>query len=131
MSNTSRFIRPILELFFPNAPEETLIIYHAYIRKFAHFAEYAGLAFFAARAFWNSSQKFLQKYWCFAALFLVLAIASVDELNQSFDPTRTGSIYDVMIDAFGGSVMILVLLIFSGFRKKFEKNNNSEAYTNA
>lgn len=131
MSNTSRFIRPILEFLFPNASESTLVIYHAYIRKFAHFAEYAGLAFFASRAFWDSSQRFLQKCWYLAALFLVLLIASMDELNQSFDPTRTGSIYDVMIDAFGGSVMILVLLIFNFFRNKDKKNIDSEAYSNA
>ena len=63
MSKTSNFIRPILEFFFPNATEENLIIYHAYIRKLAHFVEYAVLAFFASRAFWYSSIKLLQKYW--------------------------------------------------------------------
>jgi len=32
MSNTSRFIRPLTSVFFfPNAPEETLIVYHSYI----------------------------------------------------------------------------------------------------
>lgn len=129
MSNTSRFIRPILEFLFPNTPESTLIIYHTYIRKFAHFAEYAGLAFFAARAFWDSSQRFLQKYWYFVAFFIVLLIASIDELNQSFDPTRTGSIYDVMIDAFGGFVMILLLLIFRSYQKKFKRDKDSEAYS--
>ena len=120
MSNTSRFIRPILEFFFPNATESTLVLYHAYIRKFAHFAEYAGLAFFAARAFWSSSRKFLQKYWYLAAFGLVLLIASTDELNQSFDPTRTGSIYDVMIDAFGGFVMISILCCYKFLWKKDE-----------
>ena len=37
MSQTSRFIRPLLEFLFPAAPEETLLIYHGYIRKAAHF----------------------------------------------------------------------------------------------
>ena len=119
MSNTSRFIRPILEFLFPNATESTLIIYHAYIRKFAHFAEYAGLAFFAARAFWDSSVRFLQNYWYLAAFGLVLLIASTDELNQSFDTTRTGSVYDVLIDCVGGISMILALKLFFKFRQNY------------
>ena len=45
-------------------------------------------------------------------------IASIDEINQSFNTTRTGSIYDVMIDAFGGAMMILFILIISQFREK-------------
>ena len=51
MAQTSRFIRPLLEFLFPNTPAETLQIYHAYIRKSAHFIEYAILAFWTARAF--------------------------------------------------------------------------------
>ena len=73
MSNTSRFIRPLLEWFFPLAPEETLQIYHGYIRKFAHFAEYAALAFLAARAFRSSSIELVRKYWFVFALSLVSA----------------------------------------------------------
>jgi VanZ family protein len=117
MSNTSGFIRPILVFLFPGASEETLIIYHVYIRKFAHFAEYAGLAFWASRAFWPSSAEFLKKYWYFGAFLLVLLVASTDEFNQSFNSARTGSIYDVMLDAFGGLVMILMLY---GYKKLFE-----------
>jgi VanZ family protein len=36
-------------------------------------------------------------------------VASLDELNQSFDPTRTGSIYDVLLDIAGGSTMAAVI----------------------
>jgi VanZ family protein len=114
MSNTSRFIRPLLEFLFPNSPESTLIIYHGYIRKLAHFTEYAVLAFLASRAFCYSGKKFLQKYWYASAFALVLFIASVDELNQSFNPTRTGSVYDVLLDCFGGLMMILSLSLIFG-----------------
>ncbi len=112
MSNTSRFIRPLLEFLFPNALESTLLIYHGYIRKFAHLAEYAVLAFFASRAFWLSSKKFLQKYWYLFSFLLVLIVASIDETNQSFNPTRTGSIYDVLLDCFGGVTMICFIYLY-------------------
>ena len=118
MSNTSRFIRPLLEWIFPLAPEETLQIYHGYIRKFAHFAEYAVLGFFASRTFWSSSAKFLQRFWYVFSLAFVLLIASIDETNQSFNAARTGSIYDVLIDTSGGLTMILLFPIIKLFVKK-------------
>lgn len=107
MSNTSRFVRPFLEFLFPNAPEQTLIIYHGYIRKLAHVTVYAILAFWASRAFISSSQKILRLFWFVCAFILVLLVASIDETNQSFLDSRTGSIYDVLLDCFGGFAMIL------------------------
>lgn len=113
MSETSRFIRPLLLFLFPNAPEETLAIYHGCIRKFAHFAEYAALAFFAFRAFSSSSNKFLQKYRFFVLLILIFSIALLDEYNQSFLTSRTSSFQDVLLDTAGG----LTMLIFVYFIK--------------
>ncbi len=111
MSETSRFVRPFLEFIFPNTPESTLTIYHAYIRKSAHLFEYAVLAFFTSRAFWSSGKEVLRKYWYLFAFIMVLLIALIDETNQSFNPTRTSSIYDVLIDCIGGIVMISFISI--------------------
>jgi VanZ family protein len=118
MSNTSRFIRPILVFLFPNAPEETLLIYHVYVRKFAHFAEYAVLAFFASRAFSLSSKNSLRKYWFPASFLLVFFIASLDEINQSFLATRTGSFWDVLLDISGGLTILLILYFFKIWRNR-------------
>lgn len=117
MQNTSRFIRPLLEWLFPAASLETLTIYHGYIRKFAHFAEYAALAFFASRAFLRSSSAFLRKHWAIFAMVLVALIASIDEFNQSFNSLRTGAIYDVLLDCFGGICMILFILAARRLKK--------------
>ncbi|MGI8470249.1 MAG: VanZ family protein [Pyrinomonadaceae bacterium] len=112
MAQTSRFIRPFLEFIFPNASDETLQIYHAYIRKSAHFIEYGILAFWASRAFANSAKPILQKYWFIVSFLLVLTVASIDETNQSFNPSRTGSPRDVLLDCAGGAFMILLFAIF-------------------
>lgn len=112
MSNTSRIIRPLLEWLFPNTPEDVLTVYHGYIRKFAHFFEYAVLAFLASRAFWGSSVTFLRKFWMIFAFLVVLIIASIDEYNQSFNTARTGSIYDILLDCTGGLTMILLISIY-------------------
>jgi VanZ family protein len=112
MTQTSRFIRPLLEFLFPNSPEETLQIYHGYIRKLAHLTEYAILAFWASRAFWNSSKIILQKHWFFVAFGLVFLVASIDEFNQSFNSNRTGSVYDVLLDSLGGLIMLAILAVY-------------------
>ncbi len=116
MSNTSRFVRPLLEFLFPDASEEILIVYHGYIRKLAHVGEYAILAFWAARAFINSNQNFLRRLWFVGSFVIVLVVASIDETNQSFLASRTGSIYDVLIDVSGGLIMILVFYSWTKYQ---------------
>lgn len=122
MSQTSRFVRPLLEFLFPNAPEETLVFYHGYIRKSAHFIEYAILAFWASRAFANSLKPYLQKYWFLVSFLVVFAVASIDETNQSFNQARTGSPYDVLLDCAGGATMILFFYLI---RKLIAKRKSS------
>jgi VanZ family protein len=92
MSKTSLVIRPILEFLFPGASEETLIAYHAFIRKCAHFTEYGILAFWA--------------------LLAVALVAAIDETNQSFNPARTGSPWDVLLDVSGGLTMLLFIVFY-------------------
>ncbi len=118
MSNTSRFVRPLLEFLFPNALEETLISYHALIRKLAHVTEYAILAFWASRAFFNSSKDFLRRFWFAFAFLLVALVASIDETNQSYIASRTGSICDDLLDVSGGTAMISIFYLFTKFRRK-------------
>lgn len=118
MSNTSRFIRPLLILLFPDTSEETLTLYHGYIRKVAHPMVYAVLAYFAYRAFIFSPQEFLQKFWFPVSLLIVLTIASLDELNQSFLVSRTGSFFDVLLDTFGGLTMLAILFLIKKSRNE-------------
>jgi len=121
MSKTSRFVTPLLVFLFPNAPEATLVIYHGYVRKLAHFTEYAILAFWACRAFSNSSQNLLLRFRFAFSFILVFVVASIDETNQSFLSSRTGSIDDVLLDAAGGAAMILFFYSVTEYhqRRKF------------
>ncbi len=105
--NTSRVIGPVLLWLFPGTTPETLAAVHFAIRKLAHFSEYAVLALLSARAFSTSSHVFLQRHWFMAALLLVVVYALLDEYHQSFIPSRTGSVYDSLIDSTGGLVALL------------------------
>ena len=109
MRATAGFLGPILRFLFPTAPEETILIYHGYIRKAAHFTEYAILAMFAWRALasWSFERSRAFKY--FLPLLLVALVAATDEFNQSFEPSRTASFRDALLDFSGGVVMVLLL----------------------
>jgi len=107
-SQTSLIIRPILEFLFPNASFETIGFYHGIIRKCAHFVEYAVLGLLACRAFAASTTNSLGKYFPLLAVGLVLIVAASDEFNQSFNPDRTSSPIDVMIDLSGGITAALI-----------------------
>lgn len=117
MSNTSRIIRPLLQFLFPGAPEATLIFYHGVIRKSAHFFEYGVLGLLAIRAFAGSAVWFLGARPFFSAFIAALLVAMVDETNQSFDPSRTGSFGDVAIDLAGAACALGVAAVIK-FRRK-------------
>jgi VanZ family protein len=108
---TSRFIRPLLEFLFPAATPETLALYHGYIRKFAHPAVYAVLAILAARAFFTSSRPSLSRHFIAYALIMSLAVAVLDELNQAYVASRTGSAWDVALDTVGAAAALMVVYL--------------------
>lgn len=109
MTETSRIIGPLLQFFFPDMPYETRQVIHGYVRKAAHFTEYAILAFLALRALSMSASGFLQKWRYILAILFVVAIASIDEFNQSFEATRTGAFGDVLLDISGGVAAVLAV----------------------
>ncbi len=116
MSNTGSIVRQILKFLLPNSPEENLAVYHFFIRKLAHFTEYAALAFWASRAFFNSKKEILKSRWFLWAFLIVVFVAMTDEFNQSFSPNRSGSLYDILLDCLGGFSMILTILFFKKFK---------------
>ena len=101
-AQTSRFIRPIIEFFFPGAAPDTFLLVHAFIRKTAHFVEYGILAMLAARAYSGPSSTLVRRRWAWFSIGTVAAVACVDELTQSLLTSRTGSSLDVLLDLSGG-----------------------------
>ena len=81
------------------------------LRKAGHVTEYAILAWLAARAFTTSSRKLLRSRWFWLSLLFVIAYSLSDEFHQSFVPSRTGSIYDSLIDSLGGLTALALLAL--------------------
>lgn len=82
-----------------------------YVRKGAHFSEYALLAIAFALHFLTCKWNKL-KYFSFSAMFSALYAIS-DEYHQTFIEGRSGQFSDVLIDASGAvtGTLLFVLLI--------------------
>lgn len=117
-SNTSRIIGPLFKWLFPNISEATLDSIHIIVRKCAHFMEYALLGLLTARVFIPSSIKTLRDNWFLFALLLVSINALVDEYHQSFVASRTGSIYDSLIDIAGGFTALVIVNFWRNVRTR-------------
>lgn len=121
-AETSRFIKPIIEFFFPSAAPDTFLLVHAFIRKCAHFTEYGLLALVALRTFSNSSKPILRDYCSLWTFLLLVLIALTDETNQSFEASRTSSAWDALLDISGGGSVIIIFYAIGKFRKKQKIN---------
>lgn len=111
MDETSRIIGPILRFLFPEMTDENRRFIHAMVRKSAHFTEYAILAFFTARALASTASGLLLKWRYCLPLLLVAIIAAADEFNQSFEASRTSSVWDSLLDISGGAAMLIFLWV--------------------
>ena len=106
--NSSRFVRPFLLWLYPGMSEGQLGGIHFLTRKASHLAEYAILAFLARRVFVQSSQLFFRRRWFELSLILVALCSFFDEFKQSYDPSRSASILDCLIDIIGGLTLLLI-----------------------
>lgn len=116
-TNTSRIVGPILHWLFPNISDVKVEIAHLVVRKAAHVTEYAILALFTARALTTSSRATLRRWFFYATLFLVVVYSLSDELHQSYVASRTGSIYDSLIDILGG---LTALTVYTVLRRRHQ-----------
>ena len=117
---SSRLIAPVVRWLLPRLSEEAVGAVVFGVRKCAHMAEYAVLAMLSWRAL--KSER-LGPGWSWVragqALLIVALYAVTDELHQSFVPTRQGSVWDVLIDSFGGALGLLFLWVFGRWLKRW------------
>lgn len=72
--------------------------------KLAHVIEYAIFGFLLARAFKNSEEINLKKFFRIFAMICVIVYGITDEWHQSFVPYRTASAMDLLYDGIGGMI---------------------------
>ena len=102
-AKTSRYLAVVVRFLLPSISDESLSVINVALRKTGHFTVYATLALLAARAFLTSSKNGLRRRWFVVALVLVAVCAVSDEYHQSSVPSRTGTLYDSLLDIAGGA----------------------------
>ena len=120
-ANTGLLIGPLLRWLFPNISVERIALVHFLLRKCGHFSGYFLLGLLATRAFITSTHARLRLNWFLAALVLVCLYALSDEYHQSFVPSRTGSIYDSLIDITGGLSAIALAALWRNRSRRVQK----------
>ena len=115
--NTSRIIGPLVLWLFPDTSPAAMLTIHAVTRKIAHLTEYALLGILAARAFRGSHREVLRQRWFLVSLALIVVYALLDEYHQAFVPSRTGTIYDSLIDIAGGFAALVIVRRRDWFRR--------------
>ena len=111
-ANTASIIYPILLWLFPHASDAALDAAHFYVRKSAHLSEYFLLSLLVLRGF-RAGRPGWRWTWALATLGVAAAYASLDEFHQSFVPSRTASIYDVMIDVTGAAAALAAAALWA------------------
>lgn len=99
---------------------------HAFVRKSAHFLEYALLG--ALLLFTCRSYTRLKRFW-FAPPCIAFLVAAFDEYIQNFTPGRGNSFADVLIDTAGAAAGILfaVFCLFVAFQIGRRRRKNVSA----
>jgi VanZ family protein len=93
---------------------ETASTLNIIIRKSAHLIEYGilgGLTFRALRgeAQVRGAKRSWDPRWAAGAIVFATLIASIDEIHQSFVPSRTGTWHDVALDAAGATIAQILI----------------------
>jgi VanZ family protein len=107
-------------------------MWHAVLRKTGHFVGYFALSVLLFRS-WRASFPRLSTRWCLQwatlAFFNTSLVATLDEWHQTFLPSRTGTIRDVILDSSAGLVaqiaVFMVIRINSRLRQKAQNRVNS------
>ena len=121
-AHSSRLIGPIVRWLAPGISEAALERIVFRVRKCAHMVEYAVLAWLV----WQALRKPVKadpRPWRWSEFHLALLVVTLyavsDEFHQMFVKTRIASGWDVLIDAGGGAVSLLLVWAWGRWRKKW------------
>jgi VanZ family protein len=121
--NTGRIFYPPLHYLFGMDPFRFEHV-HFFIRKGGHVFGYGLLSLLLFRA-WRETLPLpggarWTVRWANLAVLGTALVASLDEYHQSFNPLRTGSVRDVILDTCAGITVQILLFLWVKLRKSRE-----------
>ena len=119
--HTSQFLYPLLH-FLMGLDLARFEVVHHYIRKCGHFVGYFALSFFLFRA-WRDTLRLpwaprWALRWAAIAFFMSAMVASLDEWHQTFIPSRTGRVADVLLDSCAALTAQVLIFLFLTWRPR-------------
>ena len=118
--HTSRFLYPILH-FLLNLSPQAFEVFHHYLRKTGHFVGYFALSVFLFRAWRDTLHpakvKVWARRWAGSAFLMSVLVASLDEWHQTFLPSRTGRVADVVLDGTAALTAQVVIFLWLRLRR--------------
>lgn len=119
-ARTSGWIRHLAEFLFGPIRQPVWDLAHHVVRKTGHFVGYGlvGLCWFRAwlltwrRALLRSTALLWRRTSAIMALLCTLLVATLDELHQTYIPSRTGLMSDAWLDTAGAAIGMGVVACF-------------------
>jgi VanZ family protein len=116
--NTSRFLYPLLHFLLGLSPAQFPEWQHV-IRKTGHFIGYFTLSWLLFRS-WRATFPVPGAGWTIQwariSFFMTALVASLDEWHQSYLPSRTGNLHDVLLDST--AAIVAQILLFAILRSR-------------
>ncbi len=108
--NTGNLLYRLVTRLFGNIDLGQFLMLHHYLRKGGHVLGYGILTLLllrGLRATLNQAHAWVWRIGWFALMGTAI-VASMDELHQSFIPSRTGKPSDVLLDSASGLIFLLI-----------------------
>ena len=118
-SNTGSLLYGLLTRLFGEIDLYSFLIFHFYLRKTGHVVGYGMLALLLLRGWratfdqvraWSGRvmlERSVLLAWCGTII-----VAAMDEWHQTFIPSRTGTVRDVILDSIAGLAFLLVAYVW-------------------
>ena len=111
--NTAKLLYPLLHFLFGLQPSH-FPLWHFLIRKTGHCVGYFTLSWLLFRA-WRDTFPVpgspWSMQWARISFFMTALVACLDEWHQSYLPSRTGNLHDVLLDSTAALVAQVVIFL--------------------
>jgi VanZ family protein len=128
-TNTLGWLHTVLVFLFPHISGGLVWTLNEILRKTGHFMGYGilGVLVFFAQRYTNRDRlspllprrwgtclhDLWRMEWVWISVGVAVITASLDEIHQSFIPSRSGRWQDVVLDACGAAVLQIIIYFFS------------------
>ncbi len=123
--NTGSMLYDVLTRLFGPINLADFLVFHHYLRKTGHVIGYGMLSLLLLRG-WRATLGRVRPLLLRATLLAWLGtafVAAMDEWHQSYIPSRTGTVWDVLLDSVAGVAFLIVAYLW--LRRQFAMTADS------